>query len=47
LKSVLDRYRQELVAADWNSDVWVKARRKIQAICRNCGLADADVASLA
>lgn len=47
LKSVLDRYRDDLIKADWNDDRWVKARVKLQAICRNCGLPDADVAKLA
>lgn len=47
LKAVLNRYHDDLVAADWSDDRWVKTRKKLQAICRNCGLPDADVARLA
>lgn len=46
LKSVLDRYHDELVAADWADDRWVKTRKKLQAICQNCGLPDAEAAKL-
>jgi len=38
LKAVLDHYHAQLSASDWSSSVWVNARKKIQAICRNCGL---------
>lgn len=46
LKSVLDRYHHDLDVADWNDQIWAKARKKLQAICHNCGLPDADVAKL-
>lgn len=47
LKSVLDHYRDDLQGADWGDDIWLKARRKLQGICHNCGLADVDVTKLA
>lgn len=46
LKSVLARYHGDLISVDWNDPLWRNARRKLQAICRNCGLPDADVATL-
>ena len=46
LKAVLDRYCTDLVTADWQSAVWVNARKKLQAICRNCGLPEVDVTTL-
>lgn len=47
LKIVLERYESELINADWLATIWVNARKKLQAICRNCGLPDSDVAKLA
>jgi hypothetical protein len=47
LRAVLDRYHDDLVNSDWNGAAWVNARKKFQAICRNCGLPDSDVAKLA
>jgi hypothetical protein len=47
LTSVLNRYHDNLVAADWGDDIWLKARKRFQAIYRNCGLPDADVVKLA
>ena len=46
LRSVLDRYHDDLVSGDWNDQIWVKARKKLQAICRNCGLPETDVTKL-
>lgn len=46
LKSVLARYCDDLTQAEWNDPLWQKARKKLQAICRNCGLPEADVAAL-
>jgi hypothetical protein len=40
LKTVLDRYRDDLSNSDWTSPVWVNARKKLQAICKNCGISD-------
>ncbi len=36
LESVLDEYRRELEAAEWNDDLWVCLREKMKAVCRNC-----------
>lgn len=47
LNVVLARYEAELKDAKWEAPVWVNARKKLQAICRNCGLPDSDVANLA
>jgi len=47
LKSVLSRYHDELITADWADDRWIKTRKKLQAICHSCGLSDADVAKFA
>ncbi len=46
LRCVLDRYCADLVVAEWGSQDWVKTRRKLQAICRNCGLNSEDVSRL-
>jgi hypothetical protein len=46
LKAVLTRYHDELVAAEWGSPLWTNARRKLQAICRNCGLPESEAAKL-
>jgi hypothetical protein len=40
LKIVLDRYTDELSNTDWTSPQWVNARKKLQAICKNCGVRD-------
>lgn len=47
LKVVLNRYHDELSASEWNSALWVNARRKLQAICRNCELLESDATKLA
>jgi len=47
LRKVLGRYHDDLVKSDWGDAVWVNARKKLQAICGNCGLPDSDVAKLA
>ncbi len=47
LKAVLNRYHDELCSSEWTSRLWVNARRKLQAICRNCGLPETDVSKLA
>jgi hypothetical protein len=44
---VLNRYHDELSASEWNSALWVNARRKLQAICRHCGLPESDATRLA
>lgn len=46
LRSVLDRYHDDLANGDWNDQIWVKARKKLQSICHNCGLPETDVAKL-
>lgn len=46
LKSVLARYHSDLIRADWNDPLWQNARKKLRAICRNCGLPEADAAAL-
>ena len=43
---VLARYSDDLAEADWKDPVWKKARKKLRAICRNCGLPDQDVKRL-
>lgn len=47
LRVVLNRYGDNLADAGWKDPAWAKARKKLRAICRNCGLPDADVAKLA
>ncbi len=47
LRVVLDRYAEDLANADWKDPIWKKTRKKLRHICRNCGLADAEVARLA
>jgi len=46
LRVVLNGYTDGLAKADWKDPAWKKARKKLRAICRNCGLPDADVAKL-
>lgn len=46
LRSVLDRYHDDLANGDWNDLIWVKARKKLQSMCQNCGLPQTDVAKL-
>jgi hypothetical protein len=46
LRVVLNRYTDDLANANWKDPAWKKARKKLRAICRNCGLPDADVARL-
>jgi hypothetical protein len=46
LTVVLDRYTDGLITADWRGPSWKKARRKLQSICRNCGLRDKEVVKL-
>jgi len=46
LTMVLDRYVDGLAHADWRDPSWKKARRKLQAICRNCGLPESEVVKL-
>ncbi|HZV33151.1 MAG TPA: hypothetical protein VFB72_01140, partial [Verrucomicrobiae bacterium] len=36
LRLSFEEYCKELDAAEWESDVWVKARIKLNAICNNC-----------
>jgi hypothetical protein len=36
LKTILDRYCDELVAADWDSELWVNCRKKMDAVIRDC-----------
>lgn len=40
LRTVLDRYCQRLDATDWNDPLWLKARKKLSSICKNCGVKD-------
>ncbi len=40
LRTVLGRYRDELTSSDWTSPLWVNARKKLQAVCKNCGVQD-------
>lgn len=40
LRTVLGRYRDELYNSDWTSPLWFNARKKLQAICKNCGVSD-------
>ncbi len=40
LRTILGRYCKELCDSDWNSLLWVNARKKLQAICKNCGVLD-------
>jgi hypothetical protein len=40
LRTVLGHYREELCNTDWSSPIWVNARKKLQAICKNCGVQD-------
>jgi len=49
LRAVLDRYHDELSNpnSDWKGPLWVKARKKLQAISKNCGLPDREVSKLA
>jgi len=47
LRVVLNRYHDELATSEWSSVLWVNARKKLQAICRNCGLPESDVSKLA
>ena len=47
LRVVLNRYCDNLSNSDWSSPLWVNARKKLQAICRNCGLPKSDVSKLA
>jgi hypothetical protein len=49
LRAVLTRYHDELSNpnSDWNGLLWVNARKKLQAIGKNCGLSDRDVSKLA
>lgn len=47
LETVLNRYHDNLVNADWDATIWLNARKKLQNICRNCGLPEPDVAKLA
>lgn len=42
LKSVLNKYCDDLSIADWTSPQWVNARKKLQAVCGNCGLTDVE-----
>jgi hypothetical protein len=42
LQSVLNRYCDDLTMADWTSSQWVNARKKLQAVCGNCGLTDVE-----
>ncbi len=46
LKAVLNGYHDALASAAWTDQIWVNARKKLQAVCRNCGLPEADVAKL-
>lgn len=46
LDTVLASYKKTLVESDWDSPTWVNARKKLQSVCRNCGLPDAEVAKL-
>jgi hypothetical protein len=36
LASVLDEYRRELEATEWNADIWACLREKMNTVCRNC-----------
>ena len=38
LRVALDEYVGELSRSNWDADVSLKARRKLRAICRNCGV---------
>jgi hypothetical protein len=40
LRLVVNRYCEELSSSDWASPLWVNARKKLQAICKNCGVLD-------
>ena len=40
LGTVLKKYCDNLLTADWNEPDWVNARKKLQAVCKNCGLVD-------
>ncbi len=40
LRTVLNRYRDELSTADWMSPLCVNAQKKLQAVCKNCGVPD-------
>lgn len=40
LKHVLKNYCKILQTSDWPSPIWVNTRRKLQSICKNCGVAD-------
>jgi hypothetical protein len=42
LRTVLNSYCDDLSMADWTGPQWVNARKKLQAICRNCGLNDVE-----
>jgi hypothetical protein len=45
LCGALRAYCSELKDLDWDAPTWKKARRKLQTICKNCGVVD--VAGLA
>ena len=45
LGTVLDRYRDELKTQEWTSPLWINARKKLQTICKNCGVPDLSVLS--
>jgi hypothetical protein len=36
LETILGDYRQELIEADWNDDIWVNLRKKLEYIIHNC-----------
>jgi len=37
VERALSRYCIELERASWNADIWKKFRKKLKAVCKNCG----------
>jgi hypothetical protein len=42
LKTVVTNYCESLRTSDWQSQGWKSARRKLQSICKNCGVTNVD-----